>query len=333
LASLPRQWDYIVDDNHIMVELRKLREAVPEDDSGPTELSKEEVAIERYCQWADQALEAHYGRGTISPFALPDGLSYKPHTRVDLPVPAESSAFVERYASTDPERPPRICILLGGSGASRSEGRDGGPTPYGNRMYPEISSWLKIIDAIRDEWPAATVYLTGVRKSIDGRPSAGRYADEEIDRVLRSGQHVVDCYDIGLWNQIALVEMCDVFISPSTGFSWLAPSVGTPTLIIAGGDWPDYFFNDVPFYSLLPDNPDYPYAGKLQSDYSTSRIPCMRPQNLDRKIPEIVEATRLLLDTDFTYEAACARHQENISRANVQRAYIPTPTSDYLANF
>jgi hypothetical protein len=37
-----------------------------------------------------------------------------------------------------------------------------------------------------------------------------------------------------MWNQLALIEQCDVFCSPHTGFAFLAQFVGTPWLTIAG---------------------------------------------------------------------------------------------------
>ena len=144
---------------------------------------------------------------------------------------------------------------------------------------------------------------------------------------------MVDCYDIGLWNQLALMERCDLFVSPHTGFAFLAPCVGTPWLTLSGGHFSEYFFNNVPFYSVLPDNPDFPYAGKVYPEGSTDKLPCMRPENLDRKIPEIVEGMRLLLSADFTYAAAVERYADNIARANVRREHVLLPSHPLLADF
>ena len=43
----------------------------------------------------------------------------------------------------------------------------------------------------------------------------------------------------------------------------------------------------------------------------------MRESALARKIPEIVDAARLLLDPAFTFEAALARYATNLPRAHV----------------
>ena len=43
----------------------------------------------------------------------------------------------------------------------------------------------------------------------------------------------------------------------------------------------------------------------------------MREPALARKIPEVIEAARLLIDPAFTFEAALARYAANVQRANV----------------
>ena len=118
--------------------------------------------------------------------------------------------------------------------------------------------------------------------------------------------------------------MCDILLSPHTGFAFLAPCVDTPWLALSGAACPEYFFNQVPFYSVLPNNPEYPYMGEFDEDEGPEKIISMRPSKLEPKIPEIVEAAQLLLDKNFTYEKAFKRHRENISRANIRKDKIPT---------
>jgi hypothetical protein len=72
---------------------------------------------------------------------------------------------------------------------------------------------------------------------------------------------------------------------------------------------------------------------KVYPKGSTSKFPCMRPELLDRKIPEIEAALGLLLSDDFTYEAAVARHRDNIAAANIDRRYVPQPGDPTLASF
>jgi hypothetical protein len=45
---------------------------------------------------------------------------------------------------------------------------------------------------------------------------------------------------------------------PHSGFGLAALAVGTPWLTLSGGRWPEYFFNGVPFHSVLPDPDRHP---------------------------------------------------------------------------
>ena len=136
--------------------------------------------------------------------------------------------------------------------------------------------------------------------------------------MLRGVPHAVDCYDIGLWRQPALVARCGVFLSPHTGFGFAASCVGTPWLTISGGNWPEAFWNGVPFYSVLPDDPHFPYRGRRGSMYGSGpRTRSMWEPALARKIPEMIEGAHLLLDPAFMFEAALARYRDNLLRANV----------------
>ncbi len=55
-----------------------------------------------------------------------------------------------------------------------------------------------------------------------------------------------------------MTETCDLFLSPHTGFGMAALAVGTPWLALSGGRWSEYFFNRVPFRSIIPDCERYP---------------------------------------------------------------------------
>ena len=54
------------------------------------------------------------------------------------------------------------------------------------------------------------------------------------------------------------MQACDVFLAPHTGFGLAALAVGTPWLAISGGRWFEYYFNHVPFRSVIPDVERYP---------------------------------------------------------------------------
>jgi hypothetical protein len=307
LAHLPKDWDYIIDDLTIVHET---------DDIDPALLDREAIALRRYYRLTAETLSARLGRGALSPaMRLPEGLAYRPNALVRLAVPTSARAAAARYAHGGE----KICVLLGGS--------------FSYQWYPDVSSWVAILAALHEGLADPRFYLTGVRQPREGQTRTAGYTDGDVATVLGSGSDLVDCYDIGFWNQVALMESCDMVIAPRTGFAALSLCVGTPWLTIAGGDWPEYFFNGVPFYPVLPDDPHYPYRAHRYPEDTPVKVPSMRPEDIDRRIPEIVEAATLLLDPEFTYERAVERYRDNIARANVSRAHMLLPNDSALSTF
>ena len=295
LNSIPKDWDYVMTDNRLLL-----------DNKDVTELGKDEEAMINYHNLAEVHLNAKKGKGVFfHKRVLPPGLEYKLDAKVELDIPQVAKSFVKKYKANGP----KICVLPGGSA--------------GLNHYPDVESWQKILRSLAENISNLKIYLTGAKKSKDGRTDTSAYSEQDI-RDIQGRNNIVDCFDIGLWNQIALIEMCDILLSPHTGFAFLAPCVDTPWLALSGAAWPEYFFNQVPFYSVLPNNPEYPYMGEFNEDEGPEKIISMRPNKLEPKIPEIVEAAQLLLDKNFTYEKAFKRHRENISRANIRRDKIPT---------
>jgi hypothetical protein len=327
IPEMPREWDYIVDNNLMRLEDEHSEDLVRPDAYEPPARGWEEEATIAYYARADAELLVRRGRGLLFPeMSLPEGLRYDPRAYVTLDVPARSRAFAERYAHDGP----KICVLPAGSGPAA--------------QYPGPQTWVAILDALRSRLPRARFYLTGSRAS--GRHpnlTTTRYDAVGLARILSSGSSgssrssgsatssgysggggdVVDCYDIGMWNQVALLEACDLVVSPHSGFSFLAMCVGTPWLTISGGNWPEYFFNGVPFYSVLPDNPDYPYVGAYEYDYDGPTIPDMEHERLVARFPDLLDGAAFLLDPATTYEDALRRHRANVARARIRHDRMP----------
>jgi hypothetical protein len=304
---MPREWDYVLDNNLIRLETAS-PEALDRPDDYVPELGWEEELALGYYDRTDRELVVRGGRGVLFPeMTRPEGLGFVPDTHIDLDVPEDSRAFAKQYEHDGP----KICILPAGSGHAR--------------MYPEAGTWIAVVKALGQRFPAARFYLTGARTTPAHRTSTAAFSPEDVARVVASSDRITDCHDIGLWNQVALLEQCDLLISPHSGFSFLALCVGTPWLAVSGGNWPEYFFNGVPFYSVLPDDPDYPHRGTIDGFEDGPRIPSMEHRRLVRRIPEIVNAASFLLDPETTYAEAARRHQDNVSRARVRREYIPLP--------
>jgi len=291
LKKIPKEWDYIITENRVILKSKS---------EGVLKLYRAEKSIFKYLQISKALFKARLGEGVLfHKMKLPKGLKYLIGRSVMLKLPKSSLKFAKRYDHTGK----RICIMLGG----RSAGR---------KYYVSVNTWINIIQAINNAFPGVRIYLTGVRRSIKGRTNTVGYTESDIRNILKRFDNVVNCYDIGLWNQLALIKQCDMFLSPHTGFGWTTSCVGTPWLVLSGGDWVEdlALFNGLPFYCVLPDDKEYPYLGK-------KRIKGMGPQNLDRKIPEIVEAAGLLFSKDFTYGKAIKRHLQNLKRANISPDY------------
>jgi hypothetical protein len=310
LPEMPPVWDYIVDNNLMRLEAEQPGELVRPPGCSPAPLGWAEAATLAYFARTDSELVARRGRGVLYPkMRLPEGLRYE-HTPIRLAVPDTSRTFVARYAHTGP----KICVLPAGSGPAAT--------------YPSAATWVAIIGALRERFPTARFYLTGSRRPgrhRDLTTTAHRSGSDLLGDILAADAGLTDCCDIGLWPQVALLEMCDLLVSPHSGFSFLALCVGTPWLAISGGNWPEGFYNGIPFYSVLPDNPDYPYLGAIRYDYDGPTIPDMRKEALLARLPEIVEAASFLLDPATTYDACAARHSANVARSRVRRDQIPLP--------
>ena len=135
---------------------------------------------------------------------------------------------------------------------------------------------------------------------------------------------MVDLFDVGLLDQLAAVEACDVFVSPHSGFGMAALAVGTPWLTISGGRWPEYFFNGVPFYSLLPSPdhfPSYAQFGELpvleeDTDGEGPRTPTMSRERILQDLDELLQATELLVERRLEYREALQSYFQRFLRLN-----------------
>jgi hypothetical protein len=131
--------------------------------------------------------------------------------------------------------------------------------------------------------------------------------------------------------QLALVEACDLFLSPHTGFGMAALAVATPWLTLSGGSWPEYFFNSVPFYSLLPDPDRFgtytPYMAPpmldADADGEGPRTPGMSHARISHDLEELLDAATQLIERRLSYEQALRLHFARLLRI-VDRTQIWT---------
>jgi hypothetical protein len=119
-------------------------------------------------------------------------------------------------------------------------------------------------------------------------------------------------------------ETCDVFNSRHSGFGMAALAVGTPWLSISGGRWPEYYFNGVPFYSLLPDPsrfPSFSQFGELpvlveETDGEGPRTPTMGRGCILQDLDELLQATKWLVEGRLGYREALQSYFERFFRLN-----------------
>jgi hypothetical protein len=281
LRDIPETWDFVVNDHRVTTS--------PFPFADPLR-NFHTVAGRRFRARQWKGGQHLLGRAPGAP-------GYEPNATIRMRVPESARQFVE---SLKPGRV-NIAVLPGGSS----------PEP----IYPAAAWWQRALSALGAEFPDAHFFLTG-KSCADRRSSTAGFSRAGIDGLTSASGHVFNCYDAGIWNQLALLEKCDLLIAPHTGFAFLAPSVGTPWLSISGVRWPECYFNDVPFYCVLPACDKYPcwmemLSGCVQRLGAASIVPCMS-EELQSRIPDLVDGARLLLSDDFSFEKAMALHQERI---------------------
>ncbi|AXB47991.1 hypothetical protein [Amycolatopsis albispora] len=190
-------------------------------------------------------------------------------------------------------RVPRIAVLPGGSSEPA--------------LYPSAGSWLLILDALTEALPDAEIVLLG-KTGQDGRTTTSM-GERGMRELLAHRSKPVNAVDVPLVEQLALVRASDVFLSPHTGFGLAVLAVGTPWLTISGGRWFEYFFNGVPFRSIIPDTSRFPSysqfdAAEVVDGDDGPRTPSMSRARIEADLDRIVSAAVELSAGTVSYEQA-----------------------------
>ncbi len=244
---------------------------------------------------SDRHLSAARGRTVAGDRAA----GYVPRVRLRLQLPAEGRRSL-------PEAGGWIAVMPAGSG-QRS-------------LYPSVRSWQLILDALAERLPGVRFALIGKLRR-DER-TASTLASGEVSDLLAHRTQPLDGFDLELSEQLALVEACDVFLSPHTGFGMAALAVGTPWLTLSGGRWFEYYFNHVPFRSIIPDTERYPAFTQFEEPPTVSdrgdgpRTPSMTSARIHDDLERITSAAAELLDGSLTYERALAEYFRDLLAAH-----------------
>ena len=277
LEAIPPGWDWVVDDARSRQEQQ--RAVFP--------------GIAAYYDGADErfaAAGAHIGAAGAPPPAYSPAAEF----RLAVPGPARARARELLTAGGGSRRWPFIAVLPAGSGP-RSD-------------YPSLRSWKLLLSAFAARWPGAGFCLLGKLRA-DTRTSTS-FPTAELDQ-LRALPGVVDAVDRDLAGQLAVVAACDVLVSPHTGFAMAGLAVGTPWLAISGNRWPEYYFNGVPFYSVLPDTRRYPAFHQFDPDPEPvddegPRSPSMSYPRIAEDLEQILDGAGRLIEGRWPFQTAMA---------------------------
>jgi hypothetical protein len=284
LAGVPRDWDWVVDDT------RRHQ---------PFQLDLFPGMRDHYAA-SDAHLRGRRGRSVVGA----DRAGYRPHQQVRLALPDGARTAAARRLGTG-ERP-RIAVLPAGSSDPS--------------LYPSVASWRLVLDALTDAVPGLQLVLLG-RLARDER-SSNSWGRDDVDALLASRARPVDCVDVPLAEQLAVVEACDVLLAPHSGFGMAALAVGTPWLALSGGRWFESWFNAVPFRSVLPDVARYPSfsqfdpAAVVVDGDDGPRTPSMTRARVREDLDRLVAGARELLAGDLPYERALHEYFRDLRAAH-----------------
>jgi hypothetical protein len=276
LAAVPRPWGWVVENHRVHQE------------------SHAEIrGFRAFFDAAHEHLQPRHPLG-VAGQAPP---AYLPHQQLRLDLPDAS----RRAAAARLQGAAAIAVVLAGSSSAR-------------RLYPSTTSWQLILAALSEQHPGVDLLLIG-KHEVDGRTTS-QIVRADVERLLKAIPAAVDCFDLPLLEQVALIEASDLLVSPHTGFSFVASAVDTPWLAISGGNWHEYFFNGVPVHSLVPDPDRYPtftWGGpesevEQDEDGEGPRIASMSAGRIREDLPALLDAADRLIHRRVSYEDALAEY-------------------------
>jgi len=278
MSHIPQSWDYVVSDAR-----SKTTEYCPE-------------SYFTYYKLADQYFAVWIEKGFCGDKTIP----YKPNCQLRFKLPEKNLSFAKKKII---DTKVKIGIMFAGADYAEHN--------------PSIESWQEMVDVLYKQYPDLSIYLFGrIERSDRGTVTAG-ITKGDVESFLKRYPKSVNCFDMGLLNQLAIAKHCDVFVSPHTGFAFAVLSVGTPWLTISGTHWAEYFYNGVPFYSVLPDCGKYPCYGRmlkecLENTKQGKRVLCMTRDRLRKGLPEILKGAEILINKKWDYETCLKGHFEKL---------------------
>jgi hypothetical protein len=284
LAALPRAWDYLYTDP---------RQFAP-------------MGLEAL-DYLAQAFRTTIQAGMVNEgWTTPDGYPPLRHSALVLDLPRAARAFATQFLGS--QGTVRISLLLGSSS-------------YASRT-PPMAFWRRLMRALIEEFAGVEIVLLGALKP--GRSTTFGVDQQTVDKLVQEFPQLRNAFDVGLLNQLALAERCQLHISPHTGMSFAVQCVGVPWLVLSGAEIHEASLNGVPFVSIYPACDRYPCGPwfhpvknvKLAECEArqTQNQPflCMTEESLLGKLPDILLAAHLLVEQKLSYLDCIRAHYQAI---------------------
>lgn len=298
LNAIPRRWDYVFTDPRIS-----------ENSDWP--------ALDRF----HNAFRKHVQVSHVNTGNDCQGFPTPKATPLKLVLPESSKRFARDFVNADV--PVRISLLFGtgtGSGCRN----------------PPLSFWQELIRSLIKHFGDIEIILIGALGA--ERTRTLNVNVEALRSIENTFPQVRNAFDLGLLNQLAIAELCQLHISPHTGMSTAIQCVGTPWLVLSGGEYWEYVFNGVPFVCIYPHCSHYPCTN-LPNAAEREMLPecrtaietgatylCMRDHELTSRIPEILDAASRLINKQPSYFRAINEHYRYL----LDRIGEPEPGSALL---
>jgi hypothetical protein len=230
-------------------------------------------------------------------------------------LPASAKAYADAFVSSG--RSPRISLLFSPSGGLLMPG-----SPGRLARTPPLAFWRRLIPGLLTEYPQAELVLLGALTGDRSRTQG--VTRDDLAGLEAEFPAVRNAYDVGLLNQLALAQRCDLHISPHTGFSFAVQCVGTPWLALSGGEVREFWLNGVPFASLYPRCDHYPCANWtrqlthpmlpecLDRAFAGGPTICVSGAELEARLPDILAHAGALIRKERPYLQCIQEHYEAI---------------------
>lgn len=179
---------------------------------------------------------------------------------------------------------------------------------------PTRSFWAEFVKELHAKYENPTVVFIGRFGTDHGATT--NFSPQDMEAFIARWPRVKNAFALGLLDQLAVAEQCDVLVSPHTGMAFALQCVGLPWLALSGWKYHEYLTNGVPLISILPKCPHYPcndstILRQCQDAIEQRGAPvlCLQHAALGERMREIVQGCESLISKSISYRECIARHR------------------------